>query len=175
MRRDARPAQKADTLATRRRAKARDRVPQAWLTIPIVTARPCVEAGGADMLRPLPHSGKGGPGPQRCRLNFAAPGGFRFLSPRRKEQRCIKAHKQKEKRANTIAPYACKRKYLFIHTKNLPHPVNSVDKSPKTLTFFPMKEGIISPFMEYNHEGENFSTHPLENIPPSPQSINPLK
>ena len=85
MRRDARPAQKADTLATRRRAKARDRVPQAWLTIPIVTARPCVEAGGADMLRPLPHSGKGGPGPQRCRLNFAAPGGFRFLSPRRKE------------------------------------------------------------------------------------------
>ena len=63
----------------------------------------------------------------------------------------------------------------LIHILNNQHPVNSVDKPPKTPTFFPMKAGIISLFMEYNHEGENFSTPVLENIPPSPQSINPKK
>ena len=39
----------------------------------------------------------------------------------------------------------------------------------------PLKEGIISPFMEYNHEGDKLSTHQVEKTPPSPQSINPKK
>jgi len=39
----------------------------------------------------------------------------------------------------------------------------------------PYKEGIISPFMEYNHEGAKYSTRQVDNKPPSPQSFNQPK
>ncbi|MBQ7845767.1 MAG: hypothetical protein IJ392_06395 [Clostridia bacterium] len=61
----------------------------------------------------------------------------------------------------------------FIHTKIHPHPVNSVDNPPKSATIFPLKEGIISPSMEYNHEGEKYSTHQVEKVTLYPQNIHP--
>ena len=47
-------------------------------------ARPCEEDCGADEPGPLPHGGKGGPGPSRRMLRYEAPGGFWYFSPRRK-------------------------------------------------------------------------------------------
>ena len=67
------------TLATRRRAKARDRVPNARLTIHSVAVRPREEVGGSTPFEPQPQVGRGGPGPSRRLLRYEAPGALWYF------------------------------------------------------------------------------------------------
>ncbi|MBP3454413.1 MAG: hypothetical protein J6M20_11985 [Clostridia bacterium] len=88
-----------------------------------------------------------------------------------------------EREAFGCSPYICTAKLRaeaiiknpFINTLSHPHPVNSVDNPPKSATIFPLKEGIISPSMEYNHEGKKYSTHQVEKVTLYPQNIHPKK